>query len=352
VHEGFLYDVRVVTAGSTTCAGAITPDVTFLPTSTSSDLVTFALTGYDGPPEDGGVLLSDASSGSGGQLTNLSFAGSRSTTLRATKVAPVVRVVHMAGGAPEPLTATLSAGGFSFVNVPYGGFLTTEGEDACGYAGVASETGGILSVGSGSWSYDITTVTTGHALPVLERGAGERRRLQRRGPHGGGVRPAEPLIPSHAPPGTLRRRPHEDIPMVRRPGFGPALVAAVVIACSSSTSGATGGYPTCQGATGSTGPGSVACTACLQNSCGAQASSVQSNCGAYLSCYEGCQCSDLTCIQGCLGKIDSTCENAEGPLATCLTQDLPRAVPRRPARRTAAPGSARSSRLQSAVAGA
>jgi hypothetical protein len=38
-----------------------------------------------------------------------------------------------------------------------------------------------------------------------------------------------------------------------------------------------------------------------------------------VSCFAGCDCSDLSCISGCLSKIDATCENADGPLAACLS---------------------------------
>jgi hypothetical protein len=96
-----------------------------------------------------------------------------------------------------------------------------------------------------------------------------------------------------------------------------------VVACSSSSDNGGGGAmaPTCQGATGMTGPGSAACSACLQTNCGSQLSSAQSACGAYITCYSGCQCSDFNCITGCLSKIDGPCANAEGPLTMCLDQN-------------------------------
>jgi hypothetical protein len=103
--------------------------------------------------------------------------------------------------------------------------------------------------------------------------------------------------------------------------FAAAVSAvAVLVACSSSSSGGGSSVPTCQGATGTMGAGSSACSSCLQSSCGSQISSVESSCGAYLTCYQGCQCSDLSCLEGCLSKIDSTCQNPEESLATCLTQ--------------------------------
>jgi hypothetical protein len=93
-------------------------------------------------------------------------------------------------------------------------------------------------------------------------------------------------------------------------------------ACSSSSSGGgKSGAPSCQGNTGQTGAGSPACSSCLQNNCGSQLSSVESACSAYVSCYEGCQCSDISCISGCAQKIDSTCQNAYGPLTSCLSQN-------------------------------
>jgi len=100
----------------------------------------------------------------------------------------------------------------------------------------------------------------------------------------------------------------------------PAAVA-LLIACSSSSSGAGSGVPSCQGATGTTGAGSAACSSCLQSSCGSQISSVKSSCGAYITCYEGCQCSDLSCVGGCLSDIDSACETPEESLTTCLSQN-------------------------------
>ncbi len=95
---------------------------------------------------------------------------------------------------------------------------------------------------------------------------------------------------------------------------------AVLVACSSSSSGNSDSYPTCQGAKEPTGAGSSACSSCLQTGCGSQISSVETSCGAYLTCYQGCQCSDLACLQSCLSKIDGACQNAYGPFTTCLTQ--------------------------------
>jgi hypothetical protein len=105
-------------------------------------------------------------------------------------------------------------------------------------------------------------------------------------------------------------------------GATAALVSAaitVLAACSSSSSGSSS-VPTCKGATQTTGAGSAACTSCTQSSCASQISAVETSCSAYVTCYEGCQCSDLTCLEGCLSKIDSTCENADGPLTSCLSQ--------------------------------
>lgn len=101
-----------------------------------------------------------------------------------------------------------------------------------------------------------------------------------------------------------------------------ATALATLVGCSSSSSGGgSGNVPTCQGSTASTGAGSEACNSCLQSHCGSQVSAVQSSCSAYVSCYEGCQCSDLQCIEGCLSKIDATCQNAEGPLTSCMSQN-------------------------------
>jgi hypothetical protein len=99
-----------------------------------------------------------------------------------------------------------------------------------------------------------------------------------------------------------------------------SIVVAAVACSSSSSSGGGSGLPSCQGAAGTTGAGSATCNSCVTSSCGSQVSSVKSACGAYLSCYQGCQCTDNTCLQGCLGKIDGTCQNAFGPLMTCLDQ--------------------------------
>jgi hypothetical protein len=104
-----------------------------------------------------------------------------------------------------------------------------------------------------------------------------------------------------------------------------AVIVIAIVACSSSDNSNGGGAsaPTCQGATGPTGPGSAACSSCLQSSCASQLSSVAIACGAYASCYQGCQCSDIMCIQGCLNKIDDACRNAEEPFAMCLSQSCP-----------------------------
>lgn len=101
-----------------------------------------------------------------------------------------------------------------------------------------------------------------------------------------------------------------------------AAVVSLLVACSSSSSssGGTGSVPSCQGAAGSTGPGSSACSSCLQSSCGSQLSSYLSSCSAYNGCYEACQCSDTNCIAGCLSKIDSTCQSPFGSFAMCLSQ--------------------------------
>jgi hypothetical protein len=104
-----------------------------------------------------------------------------------------------------------------------------------------------------------------------------------------------------------------------------AVIVIAFVACGSSNDNNGGGAssPTCQGATGPTGPGSAACSSCAQSNCGSQLSSVASACGAYAACYQGCQCSDLMCIEGCLSKIDGPCANAEGPFAACLNQNCP-----------------------------
>jgi len=105
-----------------------------------------------------------------------------------------------------------------------------------------------------------------------------------------------------------------------------AAIVLAFVACSSSSNdnNAGGASPTsCQGPPAATGPGSDACSACAQISCGSQLSSVGSSCGAYVTCYSGCQCSDFTCIQGCLNRIDDTCRSAYGPLAICLSQSCP-----------------------------
>ncbi len=95
---------------------------------------------------------------------------------------------------------------------------------------------------------------------------------------------------------------------------------ALLVACSSSSSGSVSTYPRCLGATGSTGAGSPACSSCLQSTCGSQSSSAQSSCSKYFACYEACQCSDLACLQECLPKVDSACRNDFDSLTSCLTQ--------------------------------
>jgi hypothetical protein len=102
-----------------------------------------------------------------------------------------------------------------------------------------------------------------------------------------------------------------------------AAISIFAVACSSSSSSGSGSssYPTCQGATGTSGAGSTACSSCVESHCGSQVSAVESTCSAYLSCYQGCQCSDATCLEGCVSKMDSACQNADGPLASCITQN-------------------------------
>jgi hypothetical protein len=104
-----------------------------------------------------------------------------------------------------------------------------------------------------------------------------------------------------------------------------ASFVALVAACSNSTSGGTGpsSAPSCQGATGSSGPGTAACNSCLQTNCASQLSSFENACGAYLTCYGACQCSDIACLEDCLTKIEGTCQTADAPFTSCLTQSCP-----------------------------
>ncbi len=97
-----------------------------------------------------------------------------------------------------------------------------------------------------------------------------------------------------------------------------AAVVSMLVACSSSSSGSAS-FPTCQGSTGTSGQGSPACNSCVQSNCGSQVSSAEGSCSAYFNCFASCQCSDLNCVIGCQGKIDSTCQNAFGPLSTCIS---------------------------------
>jgi hypothetical protein len=97
----------------------------------------------------------------------------------------------------------------------------------------------------------------------------------------------------------------------------------LLVACSSSSSGGSpsSSFPSCSNPVGSTGPGTPACSSCLQGSCGSQSSSVETSCSGYLTCYEGCQCSDVACLEGCLSMIDSTCQGPYAQLTSCLTQN-------------------------------
>src|SRR4029077_9680743 len=98
------------------------------------------------------------------------------------------------------------------------------------------------------------------------------------------------------------------------------IVFAVIAACSSSNSSSSA-PPSCQGAKGTTGAGSSACSSCLQNSCGSQVSAVNSACGAYVACFQGCMCGDFMCLVGCAQtKIDAACSNSYMPLQNCLMQ--------------------------------
>jgi hypothetical protein len=75
--------------------------------------------------------------------------------------------------------------------------------------------------------------------------------------------------------------------------------------------------PQCRGATGATGPGSVACNACLENKCGSDIAPASSACGSYFKCYASCRCLDSACIDGCASKIDTPCTLGGAALLTC-----------------------------------
>jgi len=166
VHSGALFDVRFVAAGSTTCATAVTPDVTYFPPSTASELATVAITGWEAPPDDAGVTLPDtgADANAGGGLSSLVVSAVTFEDLACHETAPVVRVAHMAGGDAVPLTATYDVdggSGWTFADVPYGGFLTDVPHDACGYLAVGSEGGGgVVEVAGGRWTYAPTATST------------------------------------------------------------------------------------------------------------------------------------------------------------------------------------------------
>lgn len=100
-----------------------------------------------------------------------------------------------------------------------------------------------------------------------------------------------------------------------------AAVVTFLVACSSSSSGGSSDVPACKGNTGASGPGSAACSSCLQSNCGSQIASEQGACGAYNSCYEACDCSNLTCLTDCQSRIDSACQSPYGAVTTCLSQN-------------------------------
>jgi hypothetical protein len=104
----------------------------------------------------------DANAGAG--LSSLSVAAVTLEDLSCHETAPIVRVVNVAGGDAVPLTATLvdpeGGGGWSFADVPYGGFLTSVPHDACGYLAVGSATTGVLTVAGKNWSYDATSLSS------------------------------------------------------------------------------------------------------------------------------------------------------------------------------------------------
>jgi len=166
IHSGGLFDVRLVAAGSATCATAVTPDVTYFPPSTASELATVAITGWEAPPVDAGASLAEAGAdaNAGAGLSSLSVAAVTLEDLSCHETAPIVRVVNVAGGDAVPLTATLvdpeGGGGWSFADVPYGGFLTSVPHDACGYLAVGSATTGVLTVAGKNWSYDATSLSS------------------------------------------------------------------------------------------------------------------------------------------------------------------------------------------------
>jgi hypothetical protein len=166
VHSGALFDVRLVAAGSTTCATAVTPDVTYFPPSTSSELATVAITGWEAPPEDAGVTLPAAGSdaNAGGGLSSLFVSAVTFEDLACHETAPVVRVAHMAGRDAVPLTATYDVdggSGWAFADVPYGGFLTGVPHDGCGYLAVGSEgSAGVVEVAGDRWTYAPTATST------------------------------------------------------------------------------------------------------------------------------------------------------------------------------------------------
>jgi hypothetical protein len=101
-------------------------------------------------------------------------------------------------------------------------------------------------------------------------------------------------------------------------GLGAAAAWAVVVACSSSSSGYKFPFsgPSCNGGPpGTTTP--TACDTCEENTCGGTAGCLSSDCSAYFNCLCACQPSDATCLQGC-PQPTAACTSCENSIESCI----------------------------------
>jgi hypothetical protein len=100
------------------------------------------------------------------------------------------------------------------------------------------------------------------------------------------------------------------------------MMLAAATACSSSNNDKPPppSILSCMGAQ-ATGPGSPACSACLNTNCNSEVSSLNASCSAFNACYAGCSCTDTSCFTNCLAtKADGECGTAYLNVGQCLAQ--------------------------------
>jgi hypothetical protein len=167
LHAGFTYNLRLVAAGSATCDTAVAPDTVYSPPSGGATVtgVTVAFAGFATPPDAG--VPADGGSDSGadggadaGSAPNTAFAALPFQDLACGESTQELRIVDLAAAQSSPQTVTLlGTGNWSVPNIPYGGFVTLDPADACGYEEVATITNGSLQTYAGVWNLNITSTT-------------------------------------------------------------------------------------------------------------------------------------------------------------------------------------------------